>query len=117
MKRCPKCNRTYQTDTQKFCTHDGGLLFVVDSDDLSETVQFDSAKIRDAVSKPTTRDLGDQKPAGFDPEAVQDRRRFRRPLQGAQAGRVGEVAERVGCVARKPRREAEGSAAARVRSI
>ncbi len=68
MKRCPKCNRTYSTDTQKFCTHDGGLLFIIE-DDLDKTVQFDSSKVRDAVAKPTTRDLGDQKPA-FDPEAT-----------------------------------------------
>lgn len=26
MKRCPKCNRTYPDDNQKFCTFDGGLL-------------------------------------------------------------------------------------------
>lgn len=69
MKRCPKCNRTYQTDTQKFCTHDGGLLFAIDSG-LSDTVQFDSGKIQDAVGKPTTRDLENQKPAEFDPEAT-----------------------------------------------
>jgi len=68
MKRCPKCNRTYSTDTQKFCTHDGGLLFLL-SDDLDKTVQFDSSKVRDAVQKPTTRDLGTQTPA-FDPEAT-----------------------------------------------
>src|SRR6185436_981932 len=69
MRRCPKCNRTYQTDTQKFCTHDGGLLFDFDPD-LKETVQFDSNKIRDAVAKPTTRDLDAQLPAQFDPEAT-----------------------------------------------
>src|ERR1043165_7367700 len=69
MKRCPKCNRTYSTDTQKFCTHDGGLLFTID-EGLHETVQFDSSKLRDAVQKPTTRDLGDQKPVCFDPEAI-----------------------------------------------
>lgn len=68
MRRCPKCNRTYSTDTQKFCTHDGGLLFTV-QEELTETVQFDSSKVRDAVSKPTTRDLGGQQPA-FDPEAT-----------------------------------------------
>src|SRR6266516_4514919 len=54
MKRCPKCNRSFQTDTQKFCTHDGGLLFAIDPS-LSETVQFDSTQVHDAVSKPTTR--------------------------------------------------------------
>ncbi len=69
MRRCPKCNRTYQTDTQKFCTHDGGLLFNIDAG-LSETVQFDSNKIRDAVAKPTTRDLDARLPAQFDPEAT-----------------------------------------------
>ena len=26
MKRCPKCNRSYPDDNQKFCTIDGGLL-------------------------------------------------------------------------------------------
>src|SRR6185503_19403209 len=69
MRRCPKCNRTYSTDTQKFCTHDGGLLFTVQAE-LTETVQFDSSKVRDAVAKPTTRDLSEQKPAAFDPEAT-----------------------------------------------
>ena len=69
MKRCPKCNRTFQTDTQKFCTHDGGLLFAVDTSDLDKTVKFDSAKIHNAVPKPTTRDLEAQKPH-FDPEAT-----------------------------------------------
>ena len=69
MKRCPKCNRTYETDTQKFCTHDGGLLFAIDPG-LSETMHFDSGKIQDAVAKPTTRDLEAQLPARFDPEAT-----------------------------------------------
>jgi len=69
MRRCPKCNRTFQTDTQKFCTHDGGLLFDIDPS-LQQTVQFDSNKIRDAVAKPTTRDLDAQLPAQFDPEAT-----------------------------------------------
>jgi len=69
MKRCPKCNRTFETDTQKFCTHDGGLLFLIELG-LSETMQFDSAKVRDAVAKPTTRDLEAQKLPEFDPEAT-----------------------------------------------
>src|SRR2546423_2134748 len=68
MKRCPKCNRTYSTDTQKFCTHDGGLLFTIDAG-LGQTMQFDSSKVQDEVAKPTTRDLGEQQPA-FDPEAT-----------------------------------------------
>src|SRR5687768_16986 len=69
MRRCPKCNRTYSTDTQKFCTHDGGLLFTVQAE-LTETVQFDSSKVRDAIAKPTTRDLSEQQAAAFDPEAT-----------------------------------------------
>ena len=69
MRRCPKCNRTYSTDTQKFCTHDGGLLFAVQAE-LTETVQFDSSKVRDAVAKPTTRDLSEQQAPAFDPEAT-----------------------------------------------
>ena len=69
MKRCPKCNRAYSTDTQKFCTHDGGLLFTVD-ESLTETVQFDSAKVREKVSHPTTRDLEKQKSDAVDPEAT-----------------------------------------------
>ena len=37
---------------------------------LGETVQFDSSKVRDAVAKPTTRDLSEQMPEAFDPEAT-----------------------------------------------
>lgn len=73
MKRCPKCNRTYSTDTQKFCTHDGGLLAAVEAaveEDLGQTVKFDSSKVRDAVHKPTTRDLSAEQAAAFDPEAT-----------------------------------------------
>lgn len=45
MQRCPKCNRTYQDDSQKFCTFDGGRL-MVDADapttfDLGPTPQTD----------------------------------------------------------------------------
>lgn len=28
MQRCPKCNRSYQDDSQKFCTFDGGRLMI-----------------------------------------------------------------------------------------
>jgi hypothetical protein len=45
------------------------LLFAFE-ENLGETVQFDSSKVRDAVQKPTTRDLGQQKPPAFDPEAT-----------------------------------------------
>jgi hypothetical protein len=41
MLRCPKCSRIYETDAQKFCTHDGGRL-----------------------------ERADETPAGFDPNAT-----------------------------------------------
>ena len=31
MKRCPKCNRNFSTETQKFCTHDGAPLVTAES--------------------------------------------------------------------------------------
>lgn len=40
MKRCPKCNRTFPDDNQKFCTIDGGLLVVSDKPfDPNATIQ------------------------------------------------------------------------------
>lgn len=48
MLQCPKCGRTYETDTQKFCTHDGGRLGPYDRSsaptayDLNQTVRTDS---------------------------------------------------------------------------
>ncbi len=63
MKRCPKCNRTYTTDTQKFCTHDGGVL--VDPESAhAETIRIDSAQFRDAPTKTISRELP---PDQFDP--------------------------------------------------
>jgi flagellar basal body-associated protein FliL len=50
MLRCPKCGRTYETDTQKFCTHDGGRLAPDDQAaasqaptayDLNQTIRTD----------------------------------------------------------------------------
>jgi hypothetical protein len=48
MLQCPKCGRTYETDTQKFCTHDGGRLGPYDRSsaptayDLNQTVRTDT---------------------------------------------------------------------------
>ena len=40
MKRCPKCNRSFPDDTQKFCTIDGGLLVTADKPfDPNATIQ------------------------------------------------------------------------------
>jgi hypothetical protein len=47
MKRCPKCNRTFTTDTQKFCTHDGGILEGFVDMQQPDTVRIDSAPLED----------------------------------------------------------------------
>lgn len=66
MKRCPKCNRSYTTDTQKFCTHDGGLLAAVDIG--LETVRIDASQIDDdAPTKAISRELVSEVTGGFDP--------------------------------------------------
>lgn len=62
MKRCPKCNRSYTTDTQKFCTHDGGILEGVDMG--TETVRIDA---QDAPTQAISAGLGHDIPAQFDP--------------------------------------------------
>jgi hypothetical protein len=55
MKRCPKCNRTYTTNTQKFCTHDGGILVLVDTPQ-ADTIRIDSSQL-DAPTKAISREL------------------------------------------------------------
>src|SRR2546427_7596562 len=66
MKRCPKCNRTYTTDTQKFCTHDGGVL---ETPEMSlETVRIDTAQLDDDVpTKEISRSLVNEAAPKFDP--------------------------------------------------
>src|SRR4051812_14595466 len=54
MQKCPKCGRTFENDTQKFCTHDGGRL----EPDISPA----------SSQAPTTYDLRSADP--FDPEAT-----------------------------------------------
>ena len=56
MKRCPKCNRTYTTNTQKFCTHDGGILVLEDAPPQPDTIRIDSAQL-DAPTKAISREL------------------------------------------------------------
>jgi hypothetical protein len=66
MKRCPKCNRTYTTGTQKFCTHDGGILESVDIG--QETIRIDSTKFdTDAPTKAISRELTQETTSNFDP--------------------------------------------------
>jgi hypothetical protein len=62
MKRCPKCNRTYTTNTQKFCTHDGGILVLEDAPPQPDTIRIDTNQL-DAPTKAISRELV----PGFDP--------------------------------------------------
>lgn len=41
MQKCPKCGRTYESDTQKFCTHDGGRLEPAQSASSHATTAYD----------------------------------------------------------------------------
>ena len=46
MKRCPKCNRSYPDDNQKFCTVDGGLLVNADQAfDPNATIQSSTSNM------------------------------------------------------------------------
>jgi len=69
MKRCPKCNRTYTTGNQKFCTHDGGLLEVVEGSQ-GETIRI-SAQLKDTIEEAPTRaisrELTAESTGQFDP--------------------------------------------------
>lgn len=55
MKRCPKCNRTYATNTQKFCTHDGGILVIVETPQ-GDTIRIDSSQLEEPT-KAISREL------------------------------------------------------------
>jgi hypothetical protein len=66
MKRCPKCNRTFTTDTQKFCTHDGGVLEGVAME--PETIRLDSTDLDpDVPTKEISRQSVPEAASGFDP--------------------------------------------------
>src|SRR4029434_1032519 len=45
MKSCPKCNRTFPDETQKFCTFDGGLLISSQPFDPNATVRSTPAEL------------------------------------------------------------------------
>lgn len=51
MKSCPKCNRTFPDETQKFCTFDGGLLISSQPFDPNATVR---TPVADAAPSPPT---------------------------------------------------------------
>src|SRR5215813_10273148 len=62
MKSCPKCNRTFPDEGQKFCTFDGGLLIAPQTFDPNATIRATSIDLNAASERPTSRDL----PAGHD---------------------------------------------------
>lgn len=58
MKSCPKCNRTFPDEGQKFCTFDGGLLIAPQAFDPNATIRATSIDLN-ASERPTSRDLPD----------------------------------------------------------
>jgi hypothetical protein len=59
MKSCPKCNRTYPDEGQKFCTFDGGLLIAPQTFDPNATIRATSIDLNASSERPTSRDLPD----------------------------------------------------------
>jgi len=60
MKTCPKCNRTFPDEGQKFCTFDGGLLIAPQPFDPNATIRATSIDLNATTTeKPTSRDLPD----------------------------------------------------------
>jgi flagellar basal body-associated protein FliL len=54
MKRCPKCNRAFPDDNQKFCTIDGGLLVAGKPFDPNATIQSPRAPGAPAKDQPAS---------------------------------------------------------------
>jgi hypothetical protein len=69
MKRCPKCNRTFPDENQKFCTVDGGLLIAAQpAFDPNATIRATSSELGVSPSeKATSRELPD--PSAFNASA------------------------------------------------
>jgi hypothetical protein len=62
MKSCPKCNRTFPDEGQKFCTFDGGLLIAPQAPpfDPNATIRATTIDLNAAAAeRPTSRDLPD----------------------------------------------------------
>jgi len=63
MKSCPKCNRTFPDETQRFCTFDGGLLISAQPFDPNATVRATAADLAPTPppdQEETSRDLTDE---------------------------------------------------------
>src|SRR4029450_5712897 len=61
MKSCPKCNRTFPDETQKFCTFDGALLISSQPFDPHATVrstpeETPSLPVQDETSRDLTKE-------------------------------------------------------------
>ncbi len=54
MKRCPKCNRTFPDESQKFCTVDGGLLIAEQAFDPNVTIRATADDV--GIQSPPPRD-------------------------------------------------------------
>src|SRR6185295_5473860 len=59
MKSCPKCNRTFPDEGQKFCTFDGGVLIAPQTFDPNATIRATAIDLNAASERPTSRDLPD----------------------------------------------------------
>ncbi len=71
MKHCPKCNRTFPDENQKFCTVDGGLLISQPAVDLNATMRATSSELgkpgnEASWEKATSRELPDPNTTLFD---------------------------------------------------
>ena len=53
MKRCPKCNRTFPDENQKFCTFDGGLLITSALFDPNMTIRATAADVETYTTEST----------------------------------------------------------------
>lgn len=66
MKRCPKCNRSFPDDNQKFCTVDGGLLVTADKPfDPNATIQGTSANLGTPPAEPPKEKPASSPPPDF----------------------------------------------------
>lgn len=70
MKTCPKCNRTFPDEGQKFCTFDGGLLIAPQTFDPNATIRATSIDLNAASERPTSRDLPDPNATMIDNSAT-----------------------------------------------
>ena len=70
MKSCPKCNRTFPDEGQKFCTFDGGLLIAPQTFDPNATIRATSIDLNTTSERPTSRDLPDANATIIDSSAT-----------------------------------------------